>query len=848
MNTMMSKIHMVSGPLEGRSFEIEKDSLSIGRTADNDVQIQHPSVSRHHARITRQGDRFFIEDLKSQNGTKVNGLLVTPGEPLEIRDGSLISIADILFSLEEPYADEGMVTRYSISLTDGVKEGTAIYKDRRITNRRNLETIYEVSTTLMRSLDINEICGRTLDALFRCLPRIDSGAILLVAGQEAGGFKELLARTRDPKKAHEKGYSRTIVNRVIGEGRAVMMSDTALEAECDLSESIKLMRMKSIMCVPLAAQDRILGAVYVHSLGVSRAFRKDDLFFLTSLCIPAALAMQNALLYDGRKEAEDRLRKAHEDLEGRVQERTQELFQANQLLMGEVQERRRAEEELKKTNRFLESILDSSSSISIISTDIDQNVLFWNKGAENLFGFTAEEMIGRRKVDILYPDEETRKEVDRIREIVIKERKEAKAEIRETTRDGRELWFRLNLTPRFDEKGRVVGILGIGEDATQRKMLERDFVQAQKMEAVGTLAGGIAHDFNNLLMGIKGRTTLMLMETDPAHPHFESLNVIEECTRRAADLTSQLLGFARGSKFQLRAADLNEITRRSLDLFARTKKEVTTRADYQDGIWPVEVDANQIEQVLLNLYVNAWQAMPNGGILTVRTENVTIYENLVRSLGARAGRYVRVSVTDTGVGMDEETRDRVFEPFFTTKELGKGTGLGLASAYGIVKGHGGVIEVTSRKGEGTSFVIYLPASDKEIVGVEECPGELVGGAETVLVVDDEAVVLDTAKTMIEKLGYKVLTANGGRRALEIYRQHRTRIDLVVLDLIMPGLNGEETFVLLKNMDPGVRVLLSSGYSVDGRATDLLERGCGGFIQKPFSMKELSDKLREVLAP
>lgn len=440
----------------------------------------------------------------------------------------------------------------------------------------------------------------------------------------------------------------------------------------------------------------------------------------------------------------------------------------------------------------------------------------------------------------------TKREVARIREQVIEEKREVTAEIRDVTKEGRKLWIRLNLTPRFDHQGQVMGILGIGEDITQRKRLERDFIQAQKMEAIGTLAGGIAHDFNNLLMGIQGRTALMRMDMDDSHPHFESAKAIEEYTRSAASLTRQLLGFARKGRGEVAVADINEIIRHGLELFGRTRKEIRINADYQQGVWPVEVDRNQIEQAFLNLYVNAWQAMPNGGTLFVKTENVTGYENENRSPGGRYGKYVRISVTDTGAGMDEETQERIFEPFFTTKEMGRGTGLGLASAYGIVKSHDGIIEVTSRSAVGPTFVISLPASEKEIAQERASSGEILKGTETILLVDDEQIILEVTKPMLEKLGYSVLTAGSGRKALELYREKRDHIGLVVLDLVMPELRGKETFVLLRNLDPNAKVLLYSGFSVNGVAADMLKQGCDGFIQKPFDMKLLSHKVREIL--
>jgi CheY-like chemotaxis protein len=281
-------------------------------------------------------------------------------------------------------------------------------------------------------------------------------------------------------------------------------------------------------------------------------------------------------------------------------------------------------------------------------------------------------------------------------------------------------------------------------------------------------------------------------------------------------------------------------------MFGRTKKEIRIHGKYQEGIWPAEVDQSQIEQLLLNLYVNAWQAMPGGGDLYIETENVLLTEKEVQPHNVKAGRYVKVTVMDTGVGMDEQTRQRVFEPFFTTKEMGRGTGLGLASAYGIIKNHGGIIDVESEKGVGTSFHIYLPVSDKEMTKDPGLEVEIRRGSEGVLLVDDEEMVRAVVRGMLEGLGYRVWVAGSGEEAIELIGSQRGKIQLVILDVIMPGLSGGEVFDSLKRSDPSVKVLLSSGYSLDGEAKKIMDRGCDGFIQKPFSIKELSAKAGELL--
>jgi len=380
----------------------------------------------------------------------------------------------------------------------------------------------------------------------------------------------------------------------------------------------------------------------------------------------------------------------------------------------------------------------------------------------------------------------------------------------------------------------------------EKVRLEAQLHHAQRMESLGTLAGGIAHDFNNLLMGIQGRTSLMLLETDPHHPHVEHLKGLEEYIKSASDLTKQLLAFARGGKYEVVPTDLNEIIRKGSEMFGRTKKEITIIIKNQENIWTVEVDRNQIEQIMLNLYVNAWQSMPGGGELYLETENIVLYEDFVKPYTVDSGRYVKISVTDTGVGMDKATQERIFDPFFTTKEMGRGTGLGLASAYGIVKNHGGIFTVSSEMGEGAVFSIFLPASEKEVIKDKELSLEILKGSETILLVDDEEIIVDVGTELLTKMGYEVLAAKSGKASIELYEANKDKIDMVILDMIMPEMDGGETYDLMRKINPDIKVLLASGYSIDGQATEILERGCSGFIQKPFNIRRLAQKIREIL--
>ena len=507
----------------------------------------------------------------------------------------------------------------------------------------------------------------------------------------------------------------------------------------------------------------------------------------------------------------------------------------------EIAERRRAEKALRESEEKYRNLVErANDGIAIIQ---DTLIKYINPRLAEICGYTFDEVTGKPFNAYIYPDE-IPKVVDHYQRRLAGEEIPSIYETALRHRNGSKIDIEFNASViTYQEK--PTGFV-IVRDLTERKHLETQLQQARKMEAIGTLAGGIAHDFNNLLMGILGSTSLMLFNIESNHPHYEGLKNIEQHVQSGADLTKQLLGFARGGRYEVKSIDLNKLIKKTSEMFGRTKKEIRIYTKYQKNIWPVEADQSQIEQVILNLYVNAWQAMPGGGDLYLQSENVSLDEGHVKPLGIEHGRYVKLSITDTGAGMDEATKQRIFDPFFTTKEMGRGTGLGLASVYGIIKNHGGIIDVNSRKGEGATFTIYMPASDKEIVEEKGISDETLKGTETVLLVDDEDRIVDIGEKILKIMGYKVLVGRSGKEAIDLYKKNQAGIDIVVLDMIMPEMGGGEAYDRLKEINPHVRVLLSSGYSINGEATEILERGCNGFVQKPFSMKELSRRIREIL--
>ncbi len=517
-----------------------------------------------------------------------------------------------------------------------------------------------------------------------------------------------------------------------------------------------------------------------------------------------------------------------------------------------LSKRREADDALRESEEKYRTILESIEE-GYFETDLEGNLTFFNTPFCKIMGYSPNQLMGMNTRQYTTP--ETAERMDRMAERLREHRMPENATDYDVIRRGGDkVMLELSFSLREDPDGRPIGFRGVLRDVSERKKAEEEkhklqtqLQQAQKMESIGTLAGGIAHDFNNILMGIQGSASLMLLKISSEHPNYEKIKNIEQYVQNGTALTKQLLGFARRGKYLVKATDLNEIIDKSSSLFARTRKEIRVHTNLFAAIWSAEVDRGQIEQVLLNLYVNAWQAMPDGGDLYLNSENIILDGSYVKPYKVEPGRYVKISVTDTGVGIDPETQKRIFEPFFTTKEMGRGTGLGLASVYGIIKSHGGYINVYSELDQGTTFTIYLPASGKEVMEDEAASIAIIKGTGTILLIDDEKMILDVGRELLEELGYTVVPVMGGQQAIDVFEKDHDKVDLIIMDMIMPGMSGGETFDRLKEIKPEAKILLSSGYSIDGQATNILRRGCDGFIQKPFNMNQLAEKIQRILS-
>jgi PAS domain S-box-containing protein len=807
----MTRLHIIGGPEKGLSFELNAGPTSVGRGTENDIQVEDPSVSRNHLRIICTQGRYLIEDLESYNGTLVEGKPIAAGRAHEVAEGHIICIGDTSLVLGGPCEHESPTAGYTICLTgpEEAEEGEGL-KTTRVASRRQLETICELSTLMMESLDLQALCEKLMDGLFVWFKRIDSGVILLL-DEDSGEPRPLVSRARDNRRTGI-AYSRTIVDRVIKEGKALLSPNYDDQARHDLSESLKLMRVTSTMCVPLVSKGKILGVIYVHSRELGASFEREDLLFLTALSGPAAMAIENGMLFSSHLKTATAL--------GQSEERYRVTFQA----------------------------IPDAITLTILK---DDRFIEVNEGFCAMTGFSREEALGRTPVDLnLFVNPSER---PKFIEILKREGQVTGYELKCRRADGvlfDTLFSCRPLRYRNDDCLVTVAkdITAVKGSQEEKARLEAQLRQAQKMEAIGTLAGGISHDFNNILAAMMGYTELVLLNQPEGTRVHHYLDEILNAGERAKNLVGQILAFSRQSESERKPIQLRPIVKESLKLLrASLPATIEIRQDIGTDEAIVLADPTQIHQIIMNLCTNAAQAMrDNGGILEVSLHQVQADQDLCAAHpDLRPGPCVALTVGDTGCGMTREVLDRIFEPYFTTKEKGEGTGLGLAVVHGIVTGYGGVISVKTEPARGSVFKIYLPAVETAAPQTRR-DEKLQSGRERILFVDDEPSLVEIGRDMLQHLGYEVVTFSSSLEALDAFRARPDRFDLVITDMTMPQMTGERLAQALIEIRPDLPVILCTGYSE--RITEEMASALGikAFLLKPLSAHDLAKKVRDTL--
>ena len=508
----------------------------------------------------------------------------------------------------------------------------------------------------------------------------------------------------------------------------------------------------------------------------------------------------------------------------------------------DITERKRAEEQIVEQAALLDKARDA-----ILVRDLEGKILFWNKGAERMYGWTRQEAVGRNVSDIFYTNP---KRFEEVNGLTISQG-EWHGELQHLTKDRRELTIEARWTLIRDNEGHPKSVLAINTDITDRKKLEAQFMRAQRMESIGTLAGGVAHDLNNILAPIM--MSIDILKEISENPQARSiLETIEVSAKRGADIVRQVLSFARGLEGQRIEVQPKHLLKDLENIIKDTfPKDIRLQFSIPNDIWTILGDPTQVHQILLNLCVNARDAMPNGGNLTIGVENCVLDEQYAAmNIQAKPGRYVNISVTDSGTGMPADLIDKIFEPFFTTKALNKGTGLGLSTVMAIVKSHDGIVNVYSEPGKGTTFKVYLPAMEtstearKEQAEAASLPR---GNGETILVIDDEASILTITSQTLQAFGYRVLTAADGADALSVYVQNRNDIAVVLTDMMMPVLDGPATIHALLRINPAVKIVAASGLNANGGVAKASGAGIKHFLTKPYTAGTLLKVMRAILA-
>lgn len=803
-------LQVMIGTESGKIYQAPGPTATVGRASGCDIQLPDNTVSRTHLKISLRGEGWIITDLWSRNGTMLNERQLEPGLEFPVREGDRITLGKTTIYLRRKFQEEDQDT-ISLELDatgSSLSRLKAAYEDRPMTYLKNMELLHVMSESLMGSLSLPDVFQKIVDSLFDLFKRIDRAAILKI-NPETGDLEEVIARTRNGSPETYGAYSSTIINDVVKTGEPKVISEFEQEEGDRVSDSQRFIR--SVLCVPLISRAEVRGVIYVDSLLESDSFRRGDLYLLSAISSPAALAIENATLVS--------------NLEQMVEAKTRNL--------------REVEKQLRESEIRFKAIFRNMNSgamvIEAVEDGRDFRIVDLNEAAVRIEGLARERVVERPVHEALSFAEECGLSqcIRRVWESGRPERLSAAISAENFDKKYREYYiYRLpskEVVTLYDD------ITENKKSEKQQKELQLQLFTSQKMESIALIAGGVAHNFRNILQAIYGNIEYLEMICKGQDEVPEIVEKIYDSVTKGADLTNDLLQFAKtdSDDDSLKVLDLSEVITKTYNIVSKIlDQKIDFRTDLEAGLY-VKGNPSLLSQVFMNLFTNARDAMPTGGTLTVSAK--------------RREGYVVAQVSDTGIGMSEDTLLRIFDPFFTLKGVGQGTGLGLSTSRGIIEQHRGAISGTSSVGEGSTFTISIPFAEKieDAVG-EEPKADLSGGEEKVLLVDDDPAVLESMARLVERLRYKVMTLDRPQEVLKRYGLWKP--DLVLIDRNMPEMDGIACVREIKKIDPNARIIIASGYhdvgpdGIDDETRGLIR----GYITKPCDIQQLAEAISQAL--
>ncbi len=809
----MLKLFFLNGDKKGKSLDFREDTIYIGRLPNNDVQVMNKTVSRKHLRVTREDNKYIIRDLGSKNGTFLKGRQLVPDTDYELEEGTPFAAGNVAMSIGMQSTESIFSPREMADLSTQFSSTAMFtaYKDRPMTPPKNMDFLFKVSNIINQYLDIDEIMRKVLDYLFELLKRVDRGFVILVNG-ETGEFGSVISRIEKSadNDSMSHNFSKTIVDAVIKSCKPITILDTFGQDDADISDSMEFMHVKSVMCVPLISKENVLGILYVDSVKIPYGFREEDLALVTALCSTAAIAIENALLYN--------------NLQAAIEKRTSELNDAEKML-GESEKRFRA---------MFNNLSSGVIILKVVDDCNDFKILDINRADSRIDNVNKKNALGKSFVDV-FPQIERTGFIEKLKK-VWKTGKAERCLIAVEKDMNKKSWRDYYIYTLPDDELVVIfdDVTEKKEAEQEQKALQEQLFAAQKMESIGAFAGGTAHNFRNILQAISGNVEYLEVVYGEKPEVKELAKNIYGSIDRGVGLINNLLHFAKqGWKLEMDELDLAEVVMKTHEIIDKVfNKNIKIKMVLEDGL-QVNGNLSLLSQAFINLFTNARDAMPDGGTLTVKAKRVK--------------NKVIAYVADTGHGIEAEIIDKVFDPFFTLKEVGAGTGLGLSTTHGIIEQHKGNISVVSKVGKGTTFKITLPLSRGKVIKAQEMRRQLIkGSGQKILIIDDESSVLESISQLVTQLGYQANAISRPTSAVATYKKWLP--DLVLVDRNMPEMDGAQCIENILKVDPDARIIIISGYESDGPngINEKVRQAIRGYLTKPCNATDLSNMVYKAL--